>query len=128
MLTPRHSYRYHIRNIRNQDKWKWLWNGTLKCETESLIFAAQEQAIQTNITEGNIHKLQEQAKCRICSRDEETTNQTVSECPNLVRKSIKESMIGSEGKFIGKFVEQMESMLNQNGMSIKQKHYRQTIL
>ena len=99
MLTPQHSYRYHIRNIRNQDKWKWK-----KCETESLIFAAQEQVIQTNIIEGNIHKLQEQAKCRICSRDEETTNQTVSECPNLVRKSIKESMIGSEGKFIGKFV------------------------
>ena len=60
----------------------------------------------------------------------------------LLRKSIKEDMIGSEGVFIGKFVEQVESMLNQNGMSINQKRslrmtlvkpfgillYRQTIL
>ena len=30
-------------------------------------------------------------------------------------------MIGSEGIFIGKFVDRMESMLNQNGMSINQK-------
>ena len=41
--------------------------------------------------------------------------------PNLLRKSIKEVMIGLEGVFIRKFVERMESMLNQNGMSIKQK-------
>ena len=40
--------------------------------------------------------------------------------PNLLRKSIKEGMIGLEGIFIGKFVEQMESMLNRNGMNINQ--------
>ena len=29
------------KEVRNQDRWKWLQNGTLKRETESLIFAAQ---------------------------------------------------------------------------------------
>ena len=62
--------------------------------------------------------------------------------PNLLQESIKEGMIGLEGIFIGKFVEWMESMLNQNSMCINQKGspkmilvksfgillYRQTIL
>ena len=40
----------------NQDRWQWLRNGTLKRETESLIFAAQEQAIRTNVIKGKIDK------------------------------------------------------------------------
>ena len=39
---------------------------------------------------------------------------------SLLRKYIKEGMIGSEDVFIGKSVEQMEFMLNRNGMSINQ--------
>ena len=39
---------------------------------------------------------------------------------SLLRKCIKEGMIGSEDVFIGKSVEQMEFMLNRNGMSINQ--------
>ena len=110
------------KEVGNQDRWQWLRNGTLKRETESLIFAAQEQAIRTNVIKGNIDKSQEQTKCRMCSRADETINQLVSECPKLAqRESTKEGMIESEGVFIGKFVERMESMLNQNGMSINQK-------
>ena len=44
----------------NQDRWQWLRNGTLKRETESLTFAAQEHAIRTNVIKGNIDKSQEQ--------------------------------------------------------------------
>ena len=40
---------------------------------------------------------------------------------NLDGESKKEGLMGLEGVFIGKFVEGMESMLNQNGMSINQK-------
>ena len=110
------------KEVGNQDRWQWLRNGTLKRETESLIFAAQEQAIRTNVIKGNIDKSQEQTKCRMCCRADETINQIVSECPKLAqRESTKKGMIGSEGVFIGKFVERMESMLNQNGMSINQK-------
>ena len=42
----------------NQDRWQWLRNGTLKRETESLMFAAQEQAIRTNVIKGKIDKSQ----------------------------------------------------------------------
>ena len=47
------------------------------CETESLIFAAQEQAIRTNVIKGKIDKSQEQTKCRMCSRADETINHMV---------------------------------------------------
>ena len=51
------------KEVGNQDRWQWLRNGTLKRETESLIFAAQEQAIRTNVIKGKIDKSQEQTKC-----------------------------------------------------------------
>ena len=41
--------------------------------------------------------------------------------PNLLIEITKQGIIGLEGIFIGKFVDRMESMLNQNGMSINQK-------
>ena len=61
-------------------------NGTLKRETESLIFATQKQAIRTNLIKGKIDKSQEQTKCRMCSRADETINRIVSECPKLAQK------------------------------------------
>ena len=65
-------------------------NGTLKRETEGLIFASQEpfaaQVIQTNVIKGMIDKSQEQTKCRMCSRADKTINHNVSECPKLTQK------------------------------------------
>ena len=58
-------------------------NGTLKRETESFIFAAQEQAIRTNVIKGKIGKSQKQTKCRMCSRADETINRIVRKCPKL---------------------------------------------
>ena len=56
---------------------------------------------------------------QICSRAGLTT--LYVNVPNLLRKSIKEGMIGSKHIFIGKFKERMESMLNRNSMSINHK-------
>ena len=75
--------------VGNQDRWQWLQNGTLKRETESLIFAAQEQAIRTNVIKGKIDKSQEQTKCRMCSRADEPINHIVSECPKLSPREYK---------------------------------------
>ena len=44
------------KEVGNQDRWKWLRNGTLKSETENLICAAQEQSILTNLIKGKIDK------------------------------------------------------------------------
>ena len=72
--------------VGNQDRWKWLRNGTLKCEIESLIFAAQAQAIRTNVIKGKINKSQEKTKCRVCSRVDETIIHIVSECSKIEQK------------------------------------------
>ena len=74
------------KEVGKQDRWQWLRNETLKRETESLIFAAQEQAIQTNVIKGKIDKSQEQTKCGMCSRADETINHIVSETPKLAQK------------------------------------------
>ena len=37
-----------IEEVAGEDKWSWLREGSIKKETESLIMAAQEQAIRTN--------------------------------------------------------------------------------
>ena len=54
-------------------------------------------------------------------KQNETNNQIVSECPKIAQREYEKGMIRSEAVFIGKFVERMESTLNQNGKSIKQK-------
>ena len=77
------------KEVGNQDRWQWLRNGTLKRQTESLIFAAQEQAIRTNVIKGKIDKSQEQTKCRMCSRADETITHIVSECPKLAQREYK---------------------------------------
>ncbi|KAJ7344837.1 hypothetical protein JRQ81_000787 [Phrynocephalus forsythii] len=42
--------------VDEEKTWLWLTNGTLKKETEALIFAAQEQAIRTNAVKARIEK------------------------------------------------------------------------
>ena len=59
-------------------------------ETESLICVAQEQVIQINLTKEKIEKPQEQAKCRMCERADETIKHIVSECLYDTREDDKE--------------------------------------
>ena len=66
-----------------------MQNGTLKRDTESLIFAAQEQALRTIVIQGMIDKSQDQTECGICSRADETINHIVSECPKLAQRECK---------------------------------------
>ena len=72
------------KEVGNQEKWQWLQNGTLKRETENLIFAAQ-----INVMKTKVDKSQEQRKCRMCSRADETINHIVSECPKLAQREYK---------------------------------------
>ena len=54
-----------------------------------MIFVAQEQAIRTNLIKKKIDKSQEQTKCRMCNRTDETINHIVSECPKLAQREYK---------------------------------------
>ena len=64
----------------------WLSKGILKGETESLIVAAQDQALNTRYRERKIHKKHVNSKCRICHQFEETIEHITSDCPILAQK------------------------------------------
>ena len=48
--------------------------GCLKRTTEALVMVAREQAIRTNNTKAKIDKTQENGKCRMCGKAEESVN------------------------------------------------------
>ena len=67
----------------SEDQWGWSRKGCLKRTTEALIMAAQEQAIRTNNIKTKIDKNQENSKCRICGKAEESVNHVLSKCSKL---------------------------------------------
>ena len=68
-----------INNISHQKTWTWLSKGNLKRETESLLIAAQDNAIRTNNIKARIDKTQQSSKYRLCGDRDETINHIVSE-------------------------------------------------
>ena len=73
--------------IRGQ--WLWQQEGSLKRETETLIMAAQEQAVRTNLVKAKIDKTQEDSTCRMCGKAEESINHLLSECSKMAQKEYK---------------------------------------
>ena len=61
----------------------------LRGETETLILAAQEQAIRTNLIKAKIDKTQEDSRCRMCGKVDETINHLISECSKMAQKEYK---------------------------------------
>ena len=51
--------------------------------------AAHEQAIRTNVIKARIDRTQEESKCRICGRADETINHLLSECSKMAQKEYK---------------------------------------
>ena len=51
--------------------------------------AAQEQAIRNNNIKAKIDKTQENSKCRMCGKAEESGNHVLSKCSKLVQKEYK---------------------------------------
>ena len=72
-----------------KERWLWLRSTGIKRETESLITAAQEQAIRTNVIKAKIDKTQEESKCRMCGRVDETVNHVLSECSKMAQTEYK---------------------------------------
>ena len=75
-----------INNISHEKTWTWLKKGNLKRETESLLIAAQNNAIRTNHVKARIDKTQQNSKCRLCGDKDETINHIISEYSKLVQK------------------------------------------
>ena len=69
--------------VHNQRRWQWLKAGELKRETESLICAAQEQALITNAIKNSIDHQNESPLCRLCKEKVESVTHIVSSCSVL---------------------------------------------
>jgi hypothetical protein len=62
---------------------QWLEQSHLRFETESLLCAAQEQALATKYMKSKIWGTGEDTKCRLCKEQNETVHHIVSGCKML---------------------------------------------
>ena len=88
-----------ISNNSQEKTWMWLRNENHKRKIESLIIAAQNNAVRTNHIKARIDKTQQNSKCKLCGDRNETINHIISECSKLVQKEYK-SRDDLEGKVI----------------------------
>ena len=72
-----------IEKVRSDQCWAWLQNGDLKRETESLIVAAQNQSIRTNLVKAKIDKSHGDSLCRVWRNVGESIDHIVSGCIKL---------------------------------------------
>ena len=78
-----------ISNLAHEKTWIWIRKGNRKREKESLILAAQNNAIRTNYNKTRKDKMQQNSKCRLCGDRDETINHIISECSKLAHKEYK---------------------------------------
>ena len=83
------QYLKQTKEVRSDHCWALLQNGDLKRETESLIVAAQNQTIQTNLVKARIDKSQGDYLCRVCRKVDESIDHIVSSCSKLAQKEYK---------------------------------------
>ena len=83
------QYLRQTKEVRSDQCWAWLQNGDLKRETESLIVAAQNQSIGTNLVKAKIDKSRGDSLCRMCRKVDESIDHIVSGCSKLAQKEYK---------------------------------------
>ena len=83
------QYLRQTKEVRSDQCWTWLQNGDLKRETESLIVAAQNQSIRTNLIKAKIDKSQGDSLCRMCRKVDESIDHIVSGCSKLGQNEYK---------------------------------------
>ncbi len=82
----------HLRQTKEdmaKESWQWLKRGSLKRQTESLIIAAQDQALRTNYRKAKIEKTTTCSKCRLCKDKDETVSHLISECSKIAQTEYK---------------------------------------
>ena len=72
-----------INNISREKTWTWQRKGNITREIESLLIAAQNNAIRTNQIKSRIDETQQNSKCRLYGDWDETINHFIRECCKL---------------------------------------------
>ena len=85
------QYLRQMIEVRSERSWVWLQNGDLKKETESLIVAAHNQSIRTNLVKAKIDKSQKGTLYRLCKKADESIDHVVNGCSKLAQKEYKRS-------------------------------------
>ena len=80
------QYLRQTKEERSGQCWAWVQNGDLKRETESLIVAARNQSIRTNLVKAKIDKSQGDSLCRVCRKVDESMDHIVNGCSKLAQK------------------------------------------
>ena len=93
------KYLRQTKEVKSGQCWAWLQTGDLKKETESLIVAAQNQSIRTNLDKAKIDKSQGGSLCRECRKVDESIDHIVSGCSKLAQKEYKRRH-GNLGKIV----------------------------
>ena len=78
-----------MNSISHKKTWRWLRKGNLKREIESLLIAAQNNAVRTNDIKARIDKTQRNSKCRLYGDRDETINHIISRCSKLAQNVYK---------------------------------------
>ena len=79
-------YLRQTKEVRSDQYWAWLQNGDLRRETKSLIVAAQNQNIRTNLVKERIDKSHGDSLCRVCRKVDESIDHIFSGCSKLAQK------------------------------------------
>ena len=61
-------------DISHDKTWTWQRKRNHKRETESILIAAQNNAIRTSYIKARIDKTQQNSRCRLCGERDETIN------------------------------------------------------
>ena len=72
-----------INNISPEKTWMWQRKRNFKRKTESLLRAAQNNAVRNNHIKARIDKTQQNSKCRLCVDKDETIDHIISKCSKL---------------------------------------------
>ena len=82
-------FKWLVINISHEKIWTWLRKWNVKREIESLLIAAQNNAIRTYHIKARIDKMQQNSKCRLWDDRDKTINDIKSECCKLSQKNIR---------------------------------------
>ena len=62
---------------------QWLNKSNIRANTEALIMAAQDQALNTRVVAHKIHRTVQDSRCRLCKQHAETVAHIASGCSKL---------------------------------------------